>query len=192
MRRIVAILVGVVIFATAGCASAPPRAKEIPTPAAAPAHGSRTGNVGFQVVADPSVDNALADRQEFVVPRPVGTLAKPEYPAAALAAGAEGTVGVRITIDPAGRVIRVVDSPVVASTAGAFAAAFRAETERAATGWTFTGGHVDLLEDGKDLDDDGKPDYTRVVQSIPVAVTYDVRFDFSIAEGAPVVRGGVP
>ncbi len=177
----------------AGCASAPAPAPATTPPAAPAPVAAPTGRVGFQVVADPSVDNALADRQEFVVPRPVDPpLAKPPYPADALAAGAAGVVGVRITIDPDGAVTTVEDSPVVPGTPGPFAAAFRAAVEGTVRRWRFSGGRVELLEDGKDLDDDGKPDYTRVVQSVPVSVFYDVRFEFTIVDGAPRVQGGVP
>ena len=80
----------------------------------------------------------------------------------------------------------------MSSSPGPFAAAFRGSVERAVRRWRFTGGRIDQIEDGNDLDGDGQPDYTRVVASDPISVFYDVRFDFEIVAGEGKVRSTAP
>ncbi len=143
------------------------------------------GKVALQIIADPNAHPPkLADRQEFVAPHIMGEPLLPVYPPEALEGhAAPATVVLRITIDTHGRVSHIEDSPVLASTAGPFAEEFRWAAIRAMRRWRFTPGYFDQVEDGEDLDGDGKPDFTRSVQIDYVDVFYDLRFDFEIVRG---------
>ena len=99
---------------------------------------------------------------------------------------------VRIVIDTEGRVSSVADSQLAPSTAGVFAADFREAVETAVRRWRFLPGHIDQLENGDDVDDDGKADYVRIVQRDLVPVFYDVRFDFEIVDGRGRVNSTAP
>ena len=54
--------------------------------------------------------------------------------------------------------------------------------------WKFVPAQWQWLEDGKDLNGDGAPDFRRVVKAEAVAVYLDVRFDFKIVAGKGEVR----
>jgi TonB family protein len=194
VRRLVLILA---TLPTVACAHVPQRASAPPTPAppaARVADASRDGKVGYRFLFEPAtrVEATEGDRTEFHNPAPLDKLALPAYPADALASGATGTVVVRIVIDDEGRVIAVGDSPKEASSAGPFAAALRDAVDRTVRGWPFSPGRVEVVEDGKDLDGDGKPDYSRIVKQEYVKVFYDVRFDFTIENGKGAVRSTAP
>ena len=120
------------------------------------------------------------DRRRFVPPTPRTELSLPDYPPEALAGGASPIrIVLRIVVDPLdGRVTKVGPSPVEASGTGPYEREFRIESERAVRRWRFTPGRMETLENGPDEDGDGKPDYTRVAEVVPVPVLYDVRFDF--------------
>lgn len=126
---------------------------------------------------------------EFVEPSPRTDLGLPDYPQEALAGSVSPfTIAVRLTIDPFdGRVVRVAQSPLLASSEGPFAREFWTAAERAVLLWRFTPGRMDRYEGGPDLDGDGVPDSRMRVESIPVPVFYDVRFDFAIRAGQPQV-----
>jgi TonB family protein len=177
------------VLGCAGCVSAqraaPPAARPV-MPKTDAAHGA----VGMRFIADPSGEPPkLTDHQEFVAAQMVGPPVLPVYPAQALAASAPPfLVAVRITIDKDGKVTKIEDSPVLASSTGPFAGEFRAAVDDAVRRWRFSGGYIDQVEDGKDLDGDGKPDYTTLVERDPVDVLYDVRFDFEIVRGEGKVR----
>ena len=138
---------------------------------------------GARITAEPS------GTTEFVNPSPRTELELPNYPEEALAAGVSPfTVAVRLTIDPLdGRVARVEQSPLLASSEGAFAREFRTAAERAVFLWRFTPGRMVRYENGADVDGDGVSDSRMRAESIPVPVFYDVRFDFAIRAGAPRV-----
>ena len=125
------------------------------------------------------------DRRRFAPPEPRVELSLPDYPPAALAAGAPPIrIVLRIVVDAEdGRVTKVGPSPVEASGTGPYEREFRIESERAVRRWRFTPGHIETIENGPDLDGDGKPDYTRVAEIVPVPVVYDVRFDFEGSGG---------
>lgn len=163
-------------------------------PLPAPEGPSASGRVGFQFIANPTAGVAQVEHQEFVTPTPQRALTPPEYPAGPLLANAPHySVAIRIVIDTDGHVTSVVDSPLQASTAGPFASDFRAAVESAVHRWRFQPGHIDQLEEGDDVDGDGKPDYVRVVKRDPVSVFYDVRFDFEIVAGrARVMSSATP
>jgi hypothetical protein len=166
--------------------------RQLPPPVE-PSPPSR-GKVAYEFIADPSIGKPQnKEHREFVTPRPERTLALPSYPERPLVAKAPSyTVVVRIVIDTEGRVSSVADSQLAPSTAGAFAADFREAVDTAVRRWRFLPGHIDQLEDGDDIDDDGKPDYVRVVESDLVPVFYDVRFDFEIVDGRGRVNSTAP
>ena len=179
----------IVLAVTAvGCACRP----AIP-PATAPAQTAAVrdaGKVAFRFLVDPSaMTSSAAKMEELVSPRPTADLPLPNYPEAALAAQAGAAhVVVRILIDKDGRIQDVTDSPVASSSSGPFSGDFRDAVLRALRHWRFTPGHFDHYEDGPDSDDDGKPDYRRLVRSVRVPVRYDVRFDFEVIDGVGRVR----
>jgi TonB family protein len=125
--------------------------------------------------------------EEHVPPIPEAKSRMPAFPEEALTAGAEGYVVVRILIDTEGQVAEVTDSPKESSSTGPHAAAFRAAVDEAVRRWRFQPGRIDSMRPGKDLDGDGKPDYTVVDHFAFTPYVYDLRFDFRIAQGAPAV-----
>ena len=166
--------------------------RQLPSPVE-PSPPSR-GKVAYEFIADPSIGKPQnTEHQEFVTPRPERALALPSYPERPLAAKAPSyTVVVRIVIDTEGRVSSFADSQLAPSTAGVFAADFREAVETAVRRWRFLPGHIDQLENGDDVDDDGKADYVRIVQRDLVPVFYDVRFDFEIVDGRGRVNSVAP
>lgn len=183
------IFVGVALSATAaGCAHVvtPPPSP----PPAAPLPEATRGGVELKFVNDPNAPPP-DPHQEFHAPKIIGRPAMPPYPADALAANAGGTVALRITIDTEGQVALVEDSPVAPSTPGPFTSEFRAAAEKGARTWRFSPGEIEQLEDGKDLDGDGKPDYTTVVSVGRVPVIYDILFNFYVVKGVGQVRSSV-
>ena len=166
--------------------------RQLPPPVG-PSPPSR-GKVAYEFIADPSIGKPQnTEHLQFVTPRPEQTLALPSYPERPLAAKAPSyTVVVRIVIDTEGRVSSFADSQLAPSTAGVFAADFREAVETAVRRWRFLPGHIDQLENGDDVDDDGKADYVRIVQRDLVPVFYDVRFDFEIVDGRGRVNSTAP
>lgn len=181
-------LVTLLLAASVACA------KKRISPPPAPEEPASRGKVAYEFVADATMGKPqLGDHQEFVTPRPQKALVPPEYPARPLAAKAPPcSVGVRIVINTEGRVSSISESKLAPSTPGPFAADFRASVERAVMRWRFMPGHIDQLEDGDDVDDDGKPDYMRLVGTDLVPVFYDVRFDFEIVDGHGRVTSTAP
>lgn len=55
--------------------------------------------------------------------------------------------------------------------------------DEAARRWQFSPGRIDTVENGQDLDGDGKPDYTALIRTRPATVHYDLRFDLRIVDG---------
>jgi hypothetical protein len=125
---------------------------------------------------------------EVVAASPQGESAPPGYPTEALSAGAgDVSVVVRIVVDETGSVREIRDSPVMKSTAGPFAAAFRDAVERTVKVWRFAPAERRVFENGPDRDGDGEPDFFRMTSATPIAMYFDLRFDFSIVEGKPHV-----
>jgi hypothetical protein len=167
----------------------------VPSPARRPVPTQETpaeGRTSSRFVFDPGNPAlGLPKDVEFHPPQPLGHLGLPEYPAAALAAHESAVVGVRVVVDLDGAVNTVRPSPLVASTEGALAAEFLAAAEAAVRGWRFTPGWIAKLEEGNDLDGDGKSDYKRAVDLRNVSVYLDVRFDFEVTVSNGRIRASV-
>jgi len=185
MRAASALLVLSLAMGCAGAKKPPPATPSPPSP-------PPTGGVSFTFLPIP---NAKVTAEElgatkFVAPTARTELDAPDYPEEALAAGVSPhVVTVRLTIDPLdGRVTRVEQSPLLASSEGVFAKEFWIAAERAVRLWRFTPGRMDRYEAGADVDGDGVSDSRMRAESIPVPVFYDVRFDFVIRAGTPQVK----
>jgi len=182
MRAALALAVLILAVACAGTKTRPAGAPPPPLP---------SGGVSFTFLpmSGAQITAEKEGATEFVAPSARTELEVPDYPEEALAAGVSPhTVAVRLTIDPLdGRVVRVEQSPLLASSEGAFARVFWIATERAVFLWRFTPGRMDRYQDGADVDGDGVSDSRMRAESIPVPVFYDVRFDFVIRAGAPQV-----
>jgi hypothetical protein len=169
----------------AGCAHAPVR------PIVAPAPPAKVeGEVAYRFLRDPNAPvPKLSAKVEFSEPAPSSVFPLPRYPDSALVARAEPAhVTLRVVIDRKGRIAEVKDSPLEASSTGPFAGEFRDAVLRALRHWRFTPGLLVQVEEGRDLDGDGEPDYREVVRKDTVPVFYDIRFDFEIVAGAGRVR----
>ncbi len=188
--------IAVLLALSVGCSSS----RLTSVPAAAPPSPvigpDPRGEVAFRVIPPP-IDTQpepadATSTTHLTQPRAVRELARPEYPADALAAGVgDYTVVVRITIGKEGKVSRIDDSDRVPSTAGPFAATFRAAVEQAVRQWEFTPGILGEEKPGKDLDGDGTIDYVISTRFERVPVFYHLRFDFTIVDGKGEVRGGM-
>ena len=108
--------------------------------------------------------------------QPIWPLARPAYPATALAAHAGfATVGVCITVDTAGRVSDVGPSPVCLSTPSPFAAEFRAAVEAAVAQWRFRPAEIRHFEIVKHPDGD----YLHLKSREVAEWKFDVSFTFN-------------
>jgi hypothetical protein len=155
-----------------------------------PAPAAPRGFVGLQFLpaTDDGGEAARDPNVKFVPPTPRTDLVPPDYPAAPLAAGAGPfTVALRIRIDGEdGRVTHVGPSPAFPASAGPFESDFFVAAERAVRLWRFHPGRLERVER------DAAADVTRVIESMAVAVLYDVRFDFEIVGGEPRVAPAAP
>jgi len=126
---------------------------------------------------------------KFDRPDPIDTHTLPVYPARAFADrfGPHREV-VRFVVDTKGHVTEVHDSPLAASDRDAYSEEFRRAVEEAVHRWEFSPGSLRHVEDGHDVDGDGKPDYVMTRSWELVPVYFDVRFTFEIVEGKGVVR----
>lgn len=188
VARVVLALATVSLLALGNCARQRKPVLSAPEIPSAP-----RGFVGMTFL--PAADELEADdpaEHRFVAPRPRTDLLPPEYPPAALAAGAPPTtIALRFTVDPVdGRVTKVGPSPKAIAGIGSFDGEFRAESERAVLRWRFTPGRIETLEDAPDWNGDGKSDDKRVAESVAVPVIYDVSFKFEILDGKPTVTTG--
>lgn len=175
----------VLIALAAGCA-----AKRPPEPAPAPPPSpADVGASKATYIFDPANPALHLDADvKFTRPFPDAKNALPPYPERPLRehAGTHREV-VRIVIDTKGDVTQVMDSPVERSDGGPYAADFRSAVETAVRTWRYSSGIMMKVAPGKDLDGDGKVDYTVTTSTERVAVYYDVRFTFEIVNGAGVV-----
>jgi hypothetical protein len=116
--------------------------------------------------------------------QPIWPLAKPVYPAAALAAHAGfATVGVCITVDTEGRVSDVGPSPFCLSTPSPFAAEFRSAVEAAVAQWRFRPAEIRRFEIVKHPDGD----YLHLKSREVAEWRFDVSFTFN-ANGDVLTR----
>lgn len=178
------ILVLAALLGTAGCKHRPPAV------AVSPSSQTPLGEASFAIVPDPDAPRRELEKNQFYQ-RPIakGKLAMPVYPKNALEQrfGA-ATVAVRIIIGVDGKITDISDSPITLSTSGPFEADFRNAVEEAIRTWTFESAELQQLEDGKDLNGDGKPDFQKVVSVQKIPVYLDLRFDFNIVRGSGQVR----
>jgi hypothetical protein len=139
------------------------------------------GEASFQAIVDSASTRELPKNQSYQRARAKDRLTIPIYPHTALK-GKFGstTVAVRIIVDTDGKVSEIADSPLRVSTPGPYAADFRSATEEAIRSWTFEPAEIHTLEDGKDLDGDGKPDYRVVTSREKIKTYFDLVFDFKI------------
>jgi TonB family protein len=149
---------------------------------APPANPPGTGAVSYKFLPE---DKAGGQKDpegwEYQAPRLLGDAPLPIYPERPLAARfGKAMVIVRIIIAPEGNVADV--SPRPGSTTGRFAEDFFQAVDSAVRKWKFTPPQWWLLEEGKDLDGDGKPDYQRVVRMDPVSVSGDIEFHFEMTK----------
>jgi hypothetical protein len=167
-----------------GCARQAPHAVPIPS------WPDYEGRASYLFVPDPAASSMeLPPDEEFIPPSPASGNSPPAYPERALEAGyGAAVVGLRIVLGTDGIVNHVLDSPVIHSTPGPFAADFRAAAESAVRDWLFHPAVHRVLADGEDYDEDGKPDFRRVTESRFLSVYLDIRFEFEILDGKGVVR----
>lgn len=102
-------------------------------------------------------------------------VAMPVYPAKALKAKAgRNTVGVRIVVDPQGRVSEIRMSMLVFSTPGPFAEDFRDAVELAVRQWRFNPARSESYE----IIHEGEVTYSRVTGGENVETEFDLAFTF--------------
>lgn len=136
---------------------------------AAPAEAP-VGKSEFSVRAGPP-------RELFRDATPIGRLATPTYPPAALRARAgQMTVGARITVDTAGRVSNVGPSLVALSIPSQFSNEFQAAVEAAVEQWKFQPAKILHLEQAPDGDGGT---YSRVAREEKIETYFDVVFTFT-------------
>jgi hypothetical protein len=172
------------VIGSAGCAS-------VAKPGASSARGAaepppdRT-NVEVQFIPDPGrIAPTLREGQGFTSPSPIVTHL-PDYPAGLEKAGS-AVVVLRFIVGVDGAVRDVGDSPLRDPGAAADPA-FREAAVTAVRSWLFVPAEIRTVKPGADLDHDGKPDYTVLVESERVPVYLDVRFTFEMIAGQGRVR----
>jgi outer membrane biosynthesis protein TonB len=134
------------------------------------------------VTTDPVEQKPMEDYREA---RPVYPLINPVYPPRALKAKAGwATVGVRITVDPMGRVSDVAPSMLVFSTPGPFADDFRTAVETAVLQWRFLPAEIAKLE----FVQAPTVSYNRIVGTQKVETQLDVVFNFTATGGVEIGR----
>lgn len=148
-----------------------------------------SGEVSFKFLDDKhSAEKQDAQGWEYHPPQLIGEATMPSY-AEQLSAKRLGpaVVIVRIVINSAGEVTDVTPEP--RSTAEPFAADFFHAVETAVRKWRFTRPEWWLLEDGKDINGDGKPDYKKVIDRKPASASGNVAFFFELVGGQGKVMG---
>jgi len=175
-----------VVSVDSGCAA---RGRSRTDPGVAPNAPGLHGRATSRFVFDPKNPAlTLPADTELRPPEPRSDNRTPEYPSAALAAGAGGFAGFRFVVGTDGAVGTLGRSPLVPEMEGAFAEEFRASAVAAVVTWRFEPAVLLRTEDGNDLDGDGKPDYRRATSMELVPVYLDIRFDFEIVHGRGSVR----
>jgi hypothetical protein len=182
-------MVPTLLIFSAGCAHVPRSATAPAVDAADPSPGR--ANVEVQFIPDPArIAPTLRDDQDFAPPTPIVTHL-PEYPAGREKTAGPAVVVLRFVVGKDGAVHDVHDSPLrdAGGTTGAGAdPAFRDAAVDAVRSWLFVPAMIRTVKPGADLDHDGKPDYTVVVDADRIPVYLDVRFTFEMIEGQGRVR----
>jgi hypothetical protein len=181
-------LAATVLVLLSGCANRPAASRGPVSPD--PLRGATSATL----LLDPAATGAELDEdEEYRPPAPRGENRLPRYPEEALAARCgDGTVALRIVIGTEGDVIDVGDSPLQGSTGGDCGADFRVSAESAVRAWRFWPAEKRRLAPGDDYDKDGSPDFERVLETTPLPVYLDIRFDFEVVEGEGRVRTFAP
>jgi hypothetical protein len=184
MRLRTAIPLLALVIASAGCAGVP---KAASSPSAdSPGLTPVRGDVEVQFIPDPArIAPTLREDQDFLSPSPIVTHL-PEYPSGHEKPGEAVVVVLRFIVGVNGAVEEVRDSPL--SDAAAADAAFREAAVSAVKSWLFVPAEIRTVKPGADLDNDGKPDYTVLVDSERIPVYLDVRFTFEMVAGQGQVR----
>jgi hypothetical protein len=118
---------------------------------------------------------------------PIEPLATPVYPRVALGrVRLPLTVGVRINVDPSGRVAHVGASMVAFSTGGEFAEEFRAAVEEALAQWRFK--PAEFRHMIPRTGSNGLGAYWQVTRTQPADDAFDLAFTFT-AKGDVVSEG---
>ena len=114
--------------------------------------------------------------EQVINAQPIMPLATPIYPPTALAAHAGlATIGVRITVDAAGRVADVRPSLASVTVPSSFGTEFRAAVDAAVAQWRFRPAEIRHLELVKDVGGD----FQRVTAREKTEWAFDVEFAFT-------------
>jgi hypothetical protein len=181
-------LAAALLVVSSGCANRP-AASHGPAPP-----DPLRGTTNATLLPDPAARGAeLEEDEEYRPPAIRGENRLPLYPEEALAAHCgDGIVALRIVIGTEGDVIDVSDSPLLDSTGGGCGADFHASAASAVRAWRFWPAEKRRLAPGEDYDKDGSPDYEKVLETTPLPVYLDIRFDFEVVEGVGRVRTHAP
>ncbi|WP_438482910.1 hypothetical protein [Oleiharenicola lentus] len=150
-------------------------------------HVARSGSsvVKFIAPPDPIATNevvgasipSLAPAIQYRDATPIGELANPVFPPAALKAFAGwAAVGLRIIVDESGSVSSIEPSILTLSTPGPFAAEFRRAAEDAIKQWKFKPAETRYLEQASARDG---TTWMRVVRTERMERVFDVSFTFN-------------
>lgn len=182
MRAALRIILGVSILGLIGCRHEP--AEATGTGASSFAFVERpAGPLPARTVTTEPVEQKPLE--EYREARPVYPLTNPVYPPRALKARAgRTTVGVRITVDVAGRVSDVAPSMLVFSTPGPFADEFREAVEAAVRQWRFRPAEIEKLE----FVQAPTVSYNRIISTQKVETQLDVAFNFTATGGVELGR----
>jgi hypothetical protein len=154
--------------------------------AAVPREGpSREGVTAVRVLTQPELGeaNVQAKVEELSPAYALEDNSLPLYPADALAASCpDGAVAIRVTVNTEGRPTLLREVPGRPVPEDACHASFWEATVLALRDWRFIPASREIPRESKDLDGDGKPDYTWTVPE-PVTIFVDLEFTFRIVEG---------
>ena len=182
---------GIAITAILIALSAPINFSCLKRPAAVkqPAIESSTphrGPASFTILTvTPKVQSSGASTyKEIIPPRPIGELRSPAYPENALKSkfGSARFI-VRVHLDDTGQVNDIGQNPLEATGENRFRQEFLAEIDKAVRQWKFQPAKVQECRKGRDLNGDGKIDYTIVISTEKIPAYFDVQFEFSIVDG---------
>ncbi len=170
--------------------AAAPSAPAAPPPQATSEKAAPKGDVAVEFLRDPAAaEMKVAEDQEFTPPAP-RLMPLPAYPPAPLAAEAPpAVVAVRLHLDASGAVVRITDSPLMASTEGPFAADFRQAVEAAVRRWIFSAARIDTVD--VTVPRSAEPGIQRPLLATRYVPSFlDFSFRFSVVEGRGNVEVG--
>jgi len=145
----------------------------------------RTDAASQVIVGDVGEPSAAKYSENYSPAFPLKPMVLPIYPPRALAAKAgAATVGVRLKVDAAGRVIDVGPSLLVYSTPGPFADDFQAAVQAAVMQWRFRPAAIEKIE----FVQAPTVSYSRVLSTQKVESQLDVAFNFTATGGVETGR----